>query len=140
MSDAEELAFATEFPAATREQWLKLVDGVLKGAPFDKRLVAKTYDGLSIQPLYPRNAGAKPVAARAAGAAWTVMQRVDHPDPAAANEQALHDLENGATGLTMVMAGSLNANGFGLDASPETLARALDGIYLDASGVIRLKA
>jgi len=36
----------------------------------------------------------------------------------------LHDLENGATGLTMVMAGSLNANGFGLDASPETLARA----------------
>ena len=136
MSDAEELAFATEFPAATREQWLKLVDGVLKGAPFDKRLVAKTYDGLSIQPLYPRNAGAKPVAARAAGAAWTVMQRVDHPDPAAANEQALHDLENGATGLTMVMAGSLNANGFGLDASPETLARALDGIYLDAGVAI----
>ena len=30
------------------------------------------------------------------------MQRVDHPDPAAANEQALHDLENGATGLTIV--------------------------------------
>ena len=136
MSDAEELAFATEFPAATREQWLKLVDGVLKGAPFDKRLVAKTYDGLSIQPLYSRDAGAKPVAARAPGAAWTVMQRVDHPDPAAANEQALHDLENGATGLTMVMAGSLNANGFGLDASPETLARALDGIYLDAGVAI----
>ena len=136
MSDAEELAFATEFPAATREQWLKLVDGVLKGAPFDKRLVAKTYDGLSIQPLYSRDAGARPVAARAPGAAWTVMQRVDHPDPAAANEQALHDLENGATGLTMVMAGSLNANGFGLDASPETLARALDGIYLDAGVAI----
>ena len=31
------------------------------------------------------------------------MQRVDHPDPAAANEQALHDLENGATGLTLVL-------------------------------------
>ena len=27
------------------------------------------------------------------------MQRVDHPDPAAANAQALDDLENGATGL-----------------------------------------
>ena len=105
MSDAEELAFATEFPAATREQWLKLVDGVLKGAPFDKRLVARTYDGLTIQPLYPRAADAQPVAARAPGAAWTVMQRVDHPDPAAANEQALHDLENGATGLTIVCAG-----------------------------------
>ena len=40
-TDAEELAFAAEFPAATREQWLKLVDGVLKGAPFDKRLIAQ---------------------------------------------------------------------------------------------------
>ena len=136
MTDAEELAFATEFPAATREQWLKLVDAVLKGAPFDKRLVAKTYDALAIQPLYTRDAGAKPVAARAPGAAWAVMQRVDHPDPAAANEQALHDLENGATGLTLVMAGSLNANGYGLDGSPETLARALDGVYLDAGVVI----
>src|SRR5215207_4212433 len=111
MSDAEDIAFAAEFPAATREQWLRLVDSVLKGAPFDKRLVAKTYDGLAIQPLYTRDAGGKPVAARAPGAAWSVMQRVDHPDPAAANEQALHDLENGATGLTLVMAGSLNADG-----------------------------
>src|SRR2546421_10090571 len=101
MSDAEDLAFAAEFPAATREQWLKLVDGVLKGAPFEKRLVSKTYDGLSIQPLYGRAADARPVAARAPGNAWSVMQRVEHPDPAAANKQALHALENGATGLTI---------------------------------------
>ena len=52
------------------------------------------------------------------------MQRVDHPDPAAANEQALHDLENGATGLTLVFAGSLNANGYGLDASADDAGRA----------------
>src|SRR4029079_3049578 len=136
MSDAQQIAFAAEFPAATREHWLKLVDGVLKGAPFDKRLVAKTYDGLSIQPLYSRDAGAKPVAARAPGAAWTVMQRIDHPDPAAANQQALHDLENGATGLTIVCRGSINANGYGLDSSLETLERALDGIYLDAGVAI----
>src|SRR3954469_14860331 len=132
MSEPEHIAFAAEFPAATREQWLGLVDGVLKGAPFDKRLVARTYDGLPIQPLYPRDAAAQPIAARASGAPWTVMQRVDHPDPAAANEEALHDLENGATGLTLVMAGSLNANGYGLDSSVETLERAFDGIYLDA--------
>ncbi len=136
MSDTEEPAFGAEFPAATREQWLMLVDGVLKGAPFDKRLVARTSDGLAIQPLYPRAAAARPVAARPAGAAWTVMQRVDHPDPAAANEQALHDLENGATGLMLVMAGSLNANGYGLEGSPDALERALDGVYLDAGVVI----
>jgi methylmalonyl-CoA mutase len=63
MTDTQDLAFASEFPAATREQWLRLVDGVLKGAPFDKRLVARTYDGLAIQPLYARAPDAKPVPA-----------------------------------------------------------------------------
>ena len=135
MSD-EELAFASEFPAATREQWLRLVDGVLKGTPFDKRLVARSYDGLAIQPLYERAADARPVAARAPGASWAVMQRVDHPDPAAANEQALRDLESGATGLTIVCKGSVNANGYGLDSSAGTLDRVLDGIYLDAGVTI----
>src|SRR3954453_1839472 len=136
MPDTEHIAFAAEFPGATRDQWLRLVDGVLKGAPFDKRLVTRSYDGLAIQPLYPREADAQPIAARASGAPWTVMQRVDHPDPAAANEEALHDLENGATGLTLVMAGSLNANGYGLDSAVETLERVLDGIYLEAGVTI----
>jgi len=136
MSDAEELAFTAEFSPATREQWLKLVNGVLKGTPFDKGLVARTYDGVPIQPLYERARNAQPVVARAPGRAWTVMQRVDHPDPVAANEQALHDLENGATGLTLVCKGSLNANGYGLDSSVETLERVLDGVYLDAGVII----
>jgi methylmalonyl-CoA mutase len=76
------------------------------------------------------------VAARAPGAAWTIMQRVDHPDPAAANEQVLHDLESGATGLTIVCKGSVNANGYGLDSSLATLDRVLAGVYLDAGVVI----
>src|SRR5258708_864696 len=45
-------------------------------------------------------------------------------------------MENGATGLTRVMAGSLNANGYGLDSSVETLERVFDGIYLDAGVAI----
>jgi methylmalonyl-CoA mutase len=133
---SEELALAAEFPAGTREAWRKLVDGVLKGAPFDRRLVAQTYDGLNIQPLYPRAADARPIASRAPGAPWTVMQRVDHPDPAAANAEALHDLENGATGLSVVCKGSINANGYGLDSSLATLERVFDGVYLDAGVVI----
>ena len=58
------------------------------------------------------------------------MQRLDHPDPVAANAEALNDLENGATGLSMVFAGSVGAYGYGLDASEATIARALDGIHL----------
>ena len=128
----DELSLAADFPPVTETEWRKLVEAALKGADFDKRLVSRTYDGLRIEPLYPRAAGAKPVAGRKPGAAWSVMQRVDHPDAAAANAQALEDLENGATGLTLVMAGSTNANGYGLDPSPETLARVLEGVKLDA--------
>ena len=128
----DELSLAAEFPPVTETEWRKLVEAALKGADFDKRLVSRTYDGLRIEPLYPRAVGAKPVAGRSPGARWSVMQRVDHPDPAAANAQALTDLENGATGLTLVMAGSTNANGYGLDPSPETLARVLEGVKLDA--------
>lgn len=134
MSDplSPSLALAAEFPATDAAQWRKLVDAALKGASFDKRLVSQTYDGLRVEPLYPRAVGAEPVAGRAPGAAWTIMQRVDHPDPATANKQALEDLENGATGLTLVFAGSLNANGYGLAATPATIARVLDGVDLDA--------
>src|SRR5215472_18404802 len=82
---SDDLTLGAEFPAATREQWRKLVDGVLKGAPFEKRLVGKTYDGLAIEPLYDRDARAQPVVGRAPGAAWTIIQRVDHPGSAAAN-------------------------------------------------------
>jgi methylmalonyl-CoA mutase len=128
----ENLPLAAEFPQTTDAEWRKLVDAALKGASFEKRLVSQTYDGLRIDPLYPRAAGAEPVTGRMPGTPWTIMQRVDHPDPAAANAQALQDLENGASGLTLVFAGSLNANGYGLDASPEAIARVLDGVDLDA--------
>ena len=128
----DDFALAAEFPAATREQWRRLVADVLKGAPFDKRLVAKTYDGLTIEPLYGRRAQARPIASRAPAAPWSVMQRVDHPDPAAANAEALHDLENGASGLSVIFAGAIGAYGYGLPASEAAIARVLEGIHLDA--------
>jgi methylmalonyl-CoA mutase len=134
----DRLPLAAEFPAATLEQWRKLVDGVLKGAPFAKRLVSKTYDGLAIEPLHARRKDARPVAGRAPGAAWTPTQRVDHPDPAAANAEALHDLDNGAAGLALVFAGSCGAHGYGLAADEPAIARALDGVQLDAGIAIDL--
>lgn len=137
MTSPEPLSLAGDFPHASPQDWRKLVDGVLKGEPFS-RLESRTYDGLTIEPLYDRAASARPIAGRAPGTAWTVMQRVDHPDPAAANKQAIEDLENGATGLLLVFAGSISANGFGLDASPETLARVLDGVELGAGIAIDL--
>jgi len=51
---------------------------------------------------------------RAAGSPWQVLQRVDHPDPAAANAEALNDLAGGATGLALVFA-DRSAAGYGLE-------------------------
>lgn len=126
-----DLALASEFPAATRETWLKLVDGVLKGADFDKRLVGKTYDGLAVQPLAARKADAASLG-RASTGPWTISQRIDLPDAAKANAQALDDLMSGAHALTLVFADSPLAHGFGLkSAARDTLTRVLGQIHLD---------
>src|SRR6201996_3480327 len=131
-SVTDDLRLAADFAPASYDDWRKLVDGVLKGAPFEK-LVGQTYDGLKIDPIYRRARNAMPIAGRAAAAPWQIMQRIDHPDPAKANVLALHELENGASGLEVEFAGGTGARGFGVaDASPETLKRLFDGIIFDA--------
>ena len=50
-SATDDLRLAADFAPASYDDWRKLVDGVLKGAPFEK-LVGKTYDGLRIEPIY----------------------------------------------------------------------------------------
>ncbi len=132
------LPLAADFAPATVDDWRKLVDGVLKGAPFET-LVAKTYDGLAIEPIYTRAKGARAIVGRAAARSWQVMQRIDHPDAAQANAQALHDLDNGATGLTLVFVDAIGARGFGLAPTAEAVAKALDGVFLDAGISIELE-
>jgi methylmalonyl-CoA mutase len=137
-SATDDLRLAADFRPATYDDWRKLVDGVLKGAAFE-RLVGKTYDGLKIEPIYQRAHGTTPTAGRTQAAPWQIMQRIDHPDAAVANAQALHDLENGANGLELEFAGGPGARGFGIaDASGETLARVLDGVFFDAGIAIAL--
>ncbi len=137
-SETDELRLAADFAPASYDDWRRLVDGVLKGAPFEK-LIGKTYDGLRIEPIYRRTPGAAPVAGRAPAAPWQVMQRIDHPDSAIANTQALQDLENGASGLTLVFAGANGAHGFGLEPSAEAIEEVLDGVFIDAGISIELQ-
>src|SRR5665213_3542693 len=137
-SGPDDLSLAADFPPASYDDWRKLVDGVLKGAPFE-RLVGKTSDGLRIEPIYRRAAGVAPIPGRAVAAPWQIMQRIDHPDAAQASAQALHDLENGATALALVFAGANGAHGYGLEPTAEAVARALDGVFLDAGIAIDLQ-
>jgi methylmalonyl-CoA mutase len=137
-STPDDLSLAADFPPAGHDDWRKLVDGVLKGAPFEK-LVGKTYDGLKIAPIYQRASDVTPIASRAAAQPWQIMQRIDHPDATKANAIALHELENGAVGLEIEFQEGPGARGFGVsDASPDTLKRLFAGVIFDAGISISL--
>ena len=41
-----------EFPATSYDEWRKAAEESLKGAPFDKKLITRTHEGISLQPIY----------------------------------------------------------------------------------------
>lgn len=41
-----------EFPATTYEEWRQAAEESLKGAPFDKKLITPTPEGIKLQPIY----------------------------------------------------------------------------------------
>jgi methylmalonyl-CoA mutase len=147
-SDAA-LKLAADFPPASDAQWMKLLEKVLAGAPFEKKLVAKTYDGLSIRPLYTRAdwpsandpsglPGGAPfvrggtVLASAVNG-WDIRQAHGHPDPATANKEILQDLENGVTSIVLRLCPQ-GTNGVATNSYAD-LAKTLDGVMLDLAPV-----
>ena len=135
MTDTENLLLAAGFPPATAEEWRSLVDQVLKGAPFE-RLIGATYDGLSIAPLAQRRSDAWPVVAHAGAAAWEILARIDHPDPALGNEISLRELNAGAGGLALIFTGAVGEYGFGLPASEAAVARVLEAFDFSAGAAV----
>lgn len=134
---------ASGFTPATYDQWRRLVDKALKGADFDKKLVAKTADGLPIQPLYtltdvlPGAAAAAPgkapltrgTHAKAEGLGWQIHQRVVEADAGAANKVMLEELEGGANGLVLQIAGP-GQNGIEIG-NADDAAATLPGVLVD---------
>jgi methylmalonyl-CoA mutase len=118
-----ELALASEFPAATREQWQSLAAGV-EGST--------TYDGITRAPLYTADdvAGAHGRFFRATRT-WDIRQRHTVADPAA----VLDDLEHGVTSLWLA--------GIPVDALTELLRDVhldLAPVTLDAGAEFRTSA
>ena len=99
-----------EFEAVTRKRWMDLVQEDLKGADFDKKLVWRSYEGFSVQPMYFRedmekleHLGSMPGFApylrgsRLSGNtenAWTISQTHSATD----TEELLEELERGVAG------------------------------------------
>ncbi len=119
------------FPQASEDQWRKSVERALKGGSFDK-LVAKTYDGAQIAPLYEHAQSPGPRALRQTPGRWSILARADLAEPEAANRQALEDLENGVSGLHLVFGGAQGAYGAALSSDADAaLAQILDKVRLD---------
>ena len=132
-----ERSLARDFPPSDEEAWKALVAEALKGAPFAS-LRSKTYDGIAIEPLYPRAQAECRIEGRVPGTPWAVMQRIDLPDPKAANAQLLDDLNNGAGGLVLVFQGAIGDYGSALPATGAAISEALDNVHLDAGIAIDL--
>ncbi|QKW10010.1 methylmalonyl-CoA mutase small subunit [Streptomyces sp. NA04227] len=145
----DELGLAADFPDASREQWQRLVEGVLRktgkedvhGKDAEDALATRLEDGLTVQPLYTAEDGSGPVGVPGFGSflrgsrpegntveSWDVRQRHAQPDPKLANEAILADLENGVTSVWLTVGpGGVPVSG---------LATALDGVYLDLAPVV----
>ena len=128
-----ELSLAAEFPPASREEWLELVEQTLKGADFDKRLVTRTHDGIAIQPLYSAadTQDSLAVPSPRHRPDWLIAQAHDHPDPAEANKAILEDLEGGVTALVLRLAEGASGPGTGVWTRAD-MAALLKDVHLDA--------
>jgi methylmalonyl-CoA mutase len=128
---------ANEFPPATRQDWLALVEGVLKGQSFERRLVRATRDGIAVQPLYTAETSSPAVGpligARDIGRPWQLRSTIAHPSPSEAARHALQDLENGAASL-LVRIDPTGERGVAV-ADRTELAAALSGVLLDLAPV-----
>jgi methylmalonyl-CoA mutase len=122
---------ADTFPPGSEADWRRLVERVLDGRPFES-LVSTTFEGLKIAPLYPRATVEGARALRQKPGAWTISQRMDHPEPETANVMARADLIGGADALTLTVSRAHSARGFGVRIDSERdLDAVLAGIDLD---------
>ncbi len=114
MSDSQ-IKFVEDFATPSYDDWVEEVNKALKGAPFEKKMYTKTYEGISVRPVYTRQdwpptgdpsgfPGALPYTRGSTAAGnrvgnWDVRQVHGYPDPAKCNDIILRDLTRGATSL-----------------------------------------
>jgi methylmalonyl-CoA mutase len=124
----------SEFPAPSLDAWREEVVRLLKGIPFEKKMLTATYEGITLQPMYtaedtknlpfmdtlpgqwPYLRGTEPLGKRVNG--WLVAQELPFPDPKDFNEALRHDLDRGQNAVCIILDG---AGRWGLDADQADL-------------------
>ena len=111
----------------TLTQWREQIERDLKGAPFERRLVHHTPEGIAIQPLYTQEDGrnnkdsggfpgshsrlrGEHAGGNASG--WEIVALIDESDIVKATNQAKREVANGATGLLFGASSAACKDGF----------------------------
>ncbi len=140
----------TEFPGHTYEQWHAAAEALLKGAPFEQKLVSKTYEDITIQPIYRREdiadlehrkhfpgSASLVRSSRADGflkSGWEVSQELKAPTPEALNAIIHEGLNGGQSELNIFVGCGQDdccTGGVKLDTAAD-VKTALSGVALDA--------
>jgi methylmalonyl-CoA mutase len=119
----------SRFPPIDQSQWIDRKPDSPGTALFGRSVLERGADeqtsaGQDVPP------GLSTASVRRERPAWRLLQRIDDPDPARANAQALADLEQGATGLAIVFQGAPNAFGGGIPATAEAMEKVLENVPL----------
>lgn len=132
----------SEFPPTSYEEWKEAAVAALKGAPFEKSMYTKTYEGITLEPLYTmdhvreisaaRTFPAENLMLRGVSASgyvacpWEIAQACETFEPETANEVARNELEKGSSSVLFRFDSSVLA---GQDADETDTCR-LDGVSL----------
>ncbi len=142
VQDTNTTAAPNEALSEAYARWKKSVEAELKGAPFDKKLVTRTFEGVALQPLYTRaDAANLPDVASRPGQApylrgtrplgykqrpWEVAQEIAAASPKAFNTALVADLMHGQDSVVLA------ANDAGGISDLKDLTAALSGVDLNA--------
>lgn len=110
---------SADFPPHSYEDWRKAAEALLKGTPFEKALITKTYEEIDWQPIYRREdtaalpqtqslpgSGSYVRGRKAAGSiasTWSISQELPLGTPEAFNAAARHDLSHGQAELNILL-------------------------------------
>lgn len=147
MSDST-VTIGKDFPAVSNDAWREAVDKALKGKPFEKTLMTRLYDGITLKPIYTKDdfaaagdpsgfPGFAPFERAATvsgtvGRPWDIRQLFTHPDVTQANREIIEDLERGASSVTLRFDAAARA-GLDPDAAEAEKLCGVDGIMITSA-------
>lgn len=114
----EQIKFRDDFEFPSYDEWKEAAIKALKGAPFDKKMFTKTYEDITLEPIYtkeniehlehiknqypgfyPYVRSAKTIGAKADP--WHISQEIPYPSPELLNEALLNDLSKGQSAINI---------------------------------------